>query len=307
MTQPSSEVPSERIALSAVALAVVAWGIGPLLVRGMGVSGYSVAFYRMWMGVPAMFVAARLWGRPLTWRVLRGCVLPGFFFGVSMMMGFVAVRTTSIAHATLIGALTPALILLGVNRFVGEKSNIRKLPAAIVSFVGLSLVVLLGSKSGGSSVRGDMWAAMNLVCFTMYFMNLKTQRNRGVDGWAFLAGVFLVGAITITPVCVTLSNDLFALDVKDYLFVLGMIVGPGFIGHGLITWASRHLPVTTTSLMTLGSPVVSVVGGWVVFHQALGGWQIIGAALVLAGLAGSVWDRHPISPEVALVGPDNRR
>lgn len=291
MRSASLEARSEPLALPAVVLAVLAWGIGPLFVRGMSVSGYSVAFYRMWLGAPAMLLAAYLWGRPLTFVVLRRCVLPGIFFGASMMMGFIAVRTTSIAHATLIGSLTPALILLGANRLVGERSDSRRLPAAIVAFVGLTLVILVAGGSGDASVGGDVWATLGLVCFTVYFMILKQQRNEGVDGWAFLAGVFLVGAITITPFCLVASDDLTSLVAADYGYLTAMIIGPGFVGHGLITWASRHLPVTTTSLLTLGSPVVSVVGGWIVYEQSLGPWQIFGAGLVLVGLAGSVWDR----------------
>jgi drug/metabolite transporter (DMT)-like permease len=70
-----------------------------------------------------------------------------------------------------------------------------------------------------------------------------------------------------------------------------MVAGPGLVGHGLISWASRHIPVTTTSLLTLGSPVISVFGGWLVYDQHLGVAQVLGAAFVLGGLAGSVWDR----------------
>lgn len=291
MKSASVEARSDSLAVPAVTLAVLAWGIGPLLVRAMGVSGYSVAFYRMWLGVPAMMVAARLWGRPLSLGVLRRCILPGVFFGSSMMMGFIAVRTTSIAHATLIGSLTPALVLLGANRLVGERSDPRRLPAAALAFAGLALVILVGGGSGAASWGGDIWAVLGLLCFTVYFMILKKQRNEGVDGWAFLAGVFFVGAITISPFCLAVSDDLTALDGSDLACLVAMILGPGFVGHGLITWASRHLPITTTSLLTLGSPVVSVIGGWIVYEQSLGTWQIVGAALVLAGLAGSVWDR----------------
>lgn len=299
MKSASVEARSDSLALPAVACAVVAWGIGPLLVRAMGVSGYSVAFYRMWLGVPAMLVAARLWGRPLSREVLRLSLLPGFFFGTSMMMGFMAVRSTSIAHATLIGALTPALVLLGANRLVGERSDLRRLPAAVVAFAGLGLVILVGGGTGAANVGGDIWAVLGLLCFTVYFMILKKQRNDGVDGWAFLAGVFLVGAITISPFCLMVSDDLTALDRMDFVYILGMILGPGFVGHGLITWASRHLPVTTTSLLTLGSPVVSVIGGWIVYEQSLGAWQILGAVLVLVGLAGSVWDRSATRVQTA--------
>ena len=78
-----------------------------------------------------------------------------------------------------------------------------------------------------------------------------------------------------------------------------MAVGPGWVGHGLISWASLHLPVTTTSLLTLGSPVVSVLGAWLIYDQQLGLVQVFGALLVIAGLAGTVWDRRSsvLTPE----------
>ena len=280
-------------AIPAVIVATVAWGIGPLMVRAMDVSGYTTALFRMWMGAPAMVVAARLFGRPLTLRDLRVCAIPGCFFGGSMVMGFMAVRETSIANATLIGALTPALLLLGANRLVGERSDVRRLPFALVAFAGLAVVILSGASTDGASLKGDLWAGINVCCFTIYFLTLKKRRNEGMDGWAFLAGVFIVGGVLITPFCIIMGNDTTSITRTDILYLLVMVAGPGLVGHGLISWASRHIPVTTTSLLTLGSPVISVFGGWLVYDQHLGWVQVFGAALVLGGLAGSVWDRSP--------------
>ena len=83
-----------EVAISAVLIGVVGWGIGPLLVRGMTVSGVSVSFYRMWLAVPVMIVLARVLGEPLTWRVLRVCIAPGILFAASMMLGFQAMKET---------------------------------------------------------------------------------------------------------------------------------------------------------------------------------------------------------------------
>jgi drug/metabolite transporter (DMT)-like permease len=42
---------------------------------------------------------------------------------------------------------------------------------------------------------------------------------------------------------------------------------------------------------------VSVLGAWLIYDQNLGWAQIIGAVLVIGGLAGSVWDRRsPAQP-----------
>lgn len=281
------------LAIPAVVVATIAWGLGPLMVRAMDVSGYTTALFRMWMGAPAMVIAARVFGRPLTLKDVRVCFFPGCFFGGSMVMGFMAVRETSIANATLIGALTPALLLLGANRLVGERSDVRRLPYAAVAFIGLAVVILSGSNTDGASLKGDIWAGINVCCFTVYFLTLKRRRNEGMDGWAFLAGVFIVGAVLITPFCVLMGDDTTSITRTDLAYLVGMVAGPGLVGHGLISWASRHIPVTTTSLLTLGSPVISVFGGWLVYDQHLGAAQVLGAALVLGGLAGSVWDRSP--------------
>jgi len=102
--------------------------------------------------------------------------------------------------------------------------------------------------------------------------------------------VFVVGTLVITPWCVATGDDVGTITMKDVLLLGGMVLGPGLVGHGLISWASRHLPVTTTSLLTLGSPVVSVIGGWLIYDQQLGWGQVVGAVLVIGGLAGTVWD-----------------
>jgi len=297
VNSPHGEDNHAEVAVPAVLLAVLAWGIGPLMVRDMSVGGYTTALFRMWLGAPAMYLASRWWGKGVTWRSLKACFVPGCFFGASMVMGFMAVRATSIAHATLIGALTPALILLGLSRLVGERSDLKRLPFALIAFVGLAMVILAGSSTDGTSLHGDIWAAINVTSFTMYFMILKRRRNEGIDGWSFLAGVFIVGAILITPVCLVLGDDTWKVNGRDWVLLSAMVVGPGWVGHGLISWASRHLPVMTTSLLTLGSPVVSVLGGWLIYDQNLGWAQIIGAVLVIGGLAGSVWDRRsPAQP-----------
>lgn len=287
-----------EVAVGAVLLGVVGWGIGPLLVRGMSVSGVSVSFYRMWLAVPVMVVLARMFGEPLDRRILRICALPGVLFAFAMMFGFQAMRSTSIANATLIGQLCPAFMVLGAGRFVGERSTPRAAAAAFVSFVGLAVMIGLGADTSNSAFGGDVLAFCNVLCFTGYFLLMKRTRNAGVGSWAFLAGVFVVGAIALTPYCLVVADDIWQMQSLDYVRVVAMIFGPGVLGHGLIVWATKHLEVTTTSLLTLLSPPISVIGAWIVYEQSLVLGQLVGAVIVLAGLAGTVVvARTPRVPE----------
>ena len=296
MNQRPREI--REVAVGAVLLGVVGWGIGPLLVRGMSVSGVSVSFYRMWLAVPVMVLLARMFGEPLDRRVLRICALPGVLFAFAMMFGFQAMRSTSIANATLIGQLCPAFMVLGAGRFVGERSTPRAAAAAFVSFVGLAVMIGLGADTSNSAFGGDVLAFCNVLCFTGYFLLMKRTRNAGVGSWAFLAGVFVVGAIALTPYCLVVADDIWQMQSLDYVRVVAMIFGPGVLGHGLIVWATKHLEVTTTSLLTLLSPPISVIGAWIVYEQSLVLGQLVGAVIVLAGLAGTVVvARTPRVPE----------
>jgi drug/metabolite transporter (DMT)-like permease len=102
--------------------------------------------------------------------------------------------------------------------------------------------------------------------------------------------VFCVAAVVVSPWVLLTSHDLGAFRGADWLSVVTMVLVSGLVGHGLMTWAQRHLEITLASLLMLGSPVVSAVGAWVVFSQQLSGLQIAGAAVVLTALAAIVLD-----------------
>ena len=67
-----------------------------------------------------------------------------------------------------------------------------------------------------------------------------------------------------------------------------MVLVSGLVGHGMMTWAQRHLDITFASLLMLGSPVISAIGAWVAFGQRLSIVQIAGAFVVLAALGAIV-------------------
>jgi drug/metabolite transporter (DMT)-like permease len=69
-----------------------------------------------------------------------------------------------------------------------------------------------------------------------------------------------------------------------------MVVLSGLVGHGLMTWAQRHIDITLASLLMLGGPVISACGAWVVFSQDLSAVQIAGALVVLTALGAIVLD-----------------
>ena len=277
-----------RLALSIAAVAVFAWGFGPLLVRGIDASAGTIVFWRLWIAMPVMLTAAYLTGGRVSIPLLKVVFVPGVLFGISTLVGFSSYQSTSIANATLIGALQPALMLFIGPLLFGDRSSSRQILLAVIALGGISTVVLGAKQSSGASLHGDLLALINLGLFTTYFVRMKQVRNQGIHSIALIAGVFCVAAFTVTPWVLLTSNDLGAIHGRAWLSILGMVLLSGLVGHGLMTWAQRHIDITIASLLMLGGPVISAIGAWIVFGQQLTAVQITGALVVLTALGAIV-------------------
>ncbi len=271
--------------LAAASVAVVAWGIGPLFVKAIGLSGITVATYRLWFAVPVMYVILRCTGGKLTWPVFRVAAPAGALFAADIGFGFSSFQHTSIANATIIGALSPLLVLVASGPLFGDR--IRRIDGLWFSFaLGGTLLVVLSSRGGGGhDWLGDGLAAASLVVWTVYFLYIKKRRVDGVPAFAFMTAVIWCGALALTPYALFAADPVTALHGTDWLWLFCLILGPGALGHGLMTWATRYLNVNLTSLMTLAGPVVSALGAAVFFSQALAAIQVVGGVIVLISIA----------------------
>ena len=280
--------PSAALPAVAVCVAVVFWGLGPLFVRAIDASAITIVFWRLWIAVPVTIGLAALLRQPLTRAALRAAVPAGLVFAVSVVFSFASFQQTSVANASLIGVMTPIPVLLVAGRLFGERVTRRSLVFAALSIVGVIAVVVGAGSGSGASLKGDLLAFISLFAFTAYFLEMKRRRLSGVPAPALVAGVMLVGAIVVTPVALISSGDLMAIEGVEWCWVLALVLLPGTAGHGLMAWAHVHVDVTVSSLLTLGSPVVSTIGAWLVFDETLTWVQAVGAVLVITGLVGVV-------------------
>lgn len=275
----------DDIHVIAAITAVVAWGVGPILNKAMSVDTPAIVFYRMLIGAPMMVLVAMRTGGGLTRDLMKKTALPGMLFALSFLSGFASIKMTSIANATLITTIQPILVLFVAPKLFGEKLRARQLGYSACSMAGVLLVVLAAASTSGAKLSGDLMALLNVVIWTMYFVLSKKRRVAGVHSWSYLAAVFVWSSILILPFGAIASNDLGAMKASDWVYIVAMAIGPGLVGHGLMTWAQSHVDVTLASLLGLMSPVISTVGAWWAFGESLTLWQIVGAAVVLGFLA----------------------
>lgn len=278
-------VDRDRFALPSAIVAVVVWGASSVLIKGIeGLGGLTVALYRIWSGAVLVTIAFRLSGGRITWELLRRSVPSGLTFTADLILFFCAVQITSVANATVIGALQPVLVLAVAGPLFGERARAAELGWGAIAVGGTAIVVLGGDGGGANSLNGDLLAIGALVAWTAYFVATKAVRQV-LTPFEFLTGMAIVSAVVTLPIPLLVGGVIEGTDTGGWLSIACITVVNGLLGHFLMARAHGHVSLLTISLLTLAIPVISAAVAAVWLDEPLTWLQVGGMMVVLVALA----------------------
>lgn len=272
-----------RRGLLSAALAIVLWSAGNVMVREVPMPGLQIAFWRILLGAIVYTVAVYLTGRRMSWAHIRRTIPTGVTISLEIAFFFVAIKATTVANATVIGSLVPLLLMGVASRQFGEVVTRFLVGAAVVSLGGVALVMYGSSSEASWGLRGDLLAAVALVFFAAYFALAKAARAH-VPALEFQAAIWIVGAVVLLPVSVIDAGGVDVPSAGNWLWLVGLLLVPG-TGHFAMNWAHPRVKLTVTSMLTLGVPVLTTIGGVILLDEAVDILQVAGIAVVLGALA----------------------
>ena len=268
------------------------WGAASVLAKSATrVDGLTLAFHRLWVGAAGMLVVFVARGGRLRVRVLWTALPAGVAFAADIGLFFTAVKHTTVANATVISAIQPALVLFVAGPLFGERVRPADVAWTALALVGVAVVVFGSTTSPSWSPVGDLLSVACLFAWTAYFVFGKRARA-SLDAVELVTAMSLVAFGAIAIVAVGSGHDLAVPDGGTWVVILALGLGTGGIGHLLINWAHGHAPLVLTSLLTLLIPVVAMAGAAVFLGEAVVPAQVIGAVMVLGALGVVVQRRH---------------
>jgi drug/metabolite transporter (DMT)-like permease len=270
------------LALTAGVLCI-AWSA--IFVRWTDIPGPASAFYRML--IPALVLAPTWFIGPPSARVNRKTLLViavgGLFFALDLAFFNTSILHTSAANATLLGNNTPVFVGLFTWLIFRQRPSAAFWLGLLLAIAG-SVVIVWGDLARHFKLGwGDAMALAASACFAVYMM--ATERVRMTTSTlAFLRLAMISSALFLLLINLALGISLRVPPGRSWaaLFGLGLISQLG--GYLALTYALGHLPATAASISLLSQGPLTALLAALLLGEPLAGSQILGGALVLAGV-----------------------
>ena len=281
-----------RAHLSLLAVVVV-WAGSFSVIKSLldhGVGALDIALVRYAIAAPGF--ALILWRKGgLPGLTRRDAVRVGAA-GLLIVLGYhlslnIGESSTTSGVAALVVALAPGMTLVLASVLGLDRMGRRQVAGLAVAFAGVAVVVALGTGESLSleSVKGPLIVVGAPLSFALYNVLLKPLLGRH-DLLALTAATSLVGTVGLIPLARRSTLDTVSgASAHDavlllYLGVLATLLGYIFWNVGL-----KGLGPTRAVSYTYAVSPLAVVIGAVALDEPLTAWLVLGAALVVGGIA----------------------
>lgn len=262
------------------AIAPIAWGSTYVVTRAVLPAEplWGAVIRALPAGILLLLVSRRLPRGHWWWRSLvLGVLNTGGFFA---LVYAVAQRLPSGIAATVMAA-SPLVMMAAARIVLGQRPRAVALVGGAAGIVGVALMLFGGE--GTVDALGVILAVVALVASSTGYA--LATRWGGVDLVASTSWQLIAGGVLLLPLALLVEGPPPALDaaaVAGFAYVTVVATALAFVA-----WFAglRHLPAGTVGLVGLLNPVTGVVLGAIVAGEVLTVRQLLGLAIVLAGIA----------------------
>ena len=276
--------PPRGAATLALVLGAAAIAFSPIFVRLTGTGPAAAGFWRLALALPALA------GLTLVYRTPGGphgpkpmTLLAGLFFALDLGFWHYGVKFTTVANATILANLSPVGVTAAAWLMLGERPRKTFLAGLALALAGVwAIAAAHGGGQGLDPSLGDGLSITTAVWYAGYMLCVRRVRTGQTA-----SEVMFWSSATGAPLLLVAALALHERIIPTSLGGWGACIGLGvvhLVGQGCIAWALGRLPAATASVVIMVQPVLTGLLGWLIFAEAMGPLQMLGAVAALAGV-----------------------
>ena len=269
-------------------IGAIAIAFSPIFVRFSDVDPIMTAFYRIFISLPFFLFFS-------SFNIIEKVKFPefnnsyviflvsGIFFALDLICWHWSIKLTTVSKATFLSNLAPIVVIIFSLIFLKERFSKFFYLAALLSMVGMLMLLGESFKFNKSQFIGDLLGVLTAVWYGSYIVTISQLRKKyNSTSIMFLSGI--VTAIILLIVSILFEQSLIpqSLFTITIIFLLGFICQ--FMGQSFITYSLAYLSASLSSLCLLIQPIAATVLAYFFFQEKLTTIQFFGSALILLGI-----------------------
>ncbi len=269
-------------------IGAIAIAFSPIFVRFSDVDPIMTAFYRIFISLPFFLFFS-------SFNIIEKVKFPefnnsyviflvsGIFFALDLICWHWSIKLTTVSKATFLSNLAPIVVIIFSLIFLKETFSKFFYLAALLSMVGMLMLLGESFKFNKSQFIGDLLGVLTAVWYGSYIVTISQLRKKyNSTSIMFLSGI--VTAIILLIVSILFEQSLIpqSLFTITIIFLLGFICQ--FMGQSFITYSLAYLSASLSSLCLLIQPIAATVLAYFFFQEKLTIIQFFGSALILIGI-----------------------
>jgi len=249
----------------------------------------TVVLIRLGLATLMMLVIAKLIGKlqpiqkgDLKWMILLSFFEPFLYFmGESFGLKYVSPTVAAVIVATI-----PLFTPLAAWYFHKEKLGWASLTGLLVSFMGVSLVVLDNSFNLSASPLGvalEFLAVLSTIGYAIILKNLTNNYN----GYTIISYQNLFGSFMFLPFWAIFEAEKTLhtpFNSEAFLAIVKLAIFASILGFIFFTYSIRHLGINKSNMFINVMPVFVVVFSYFILNEEITSQKILGIIVVIVGL-----------------------
>jgi len=221
-------------------------------------------------------------------RTLELAVIGAVGLALCQGMIFVGLHYTDATTAGIIMALCPIMTIVLARIILGEPLGLPKAAGAVLALTGMLWIVSRGDLDALLRLQfsvGELWIVGSAFCFGLYTVLLRRSKF-DMPMLPLLVLLLGVGALAALPFYLweLASGDRSALD-RNGLLALAYIAGPGgALMYFLYNRSVGALGASRASMLMYLQTVFVAILAWLLLGEGLHGYDLTGAAFIIAGI-----------------------
>jgi len=262
-------------------------GLAPILMRYSEVSPSMTGFYRFFFAFFILLIYGAIKGKKFFVNTnLYILALPGIFFGSDIALWHTAIMITPVTNAALLVNTAP--IYVGIISFLFFKERISKLFLIylILSFIGVSLIILNLQNFDvflGKNLRGDLLSLLAAIFYAGYLVSVR-RLSSNLDTFQLMLYSALFGCIPLLALGFFETGIKFPISLQGAGNLLLQSTLVQIIGQGLVIYGLSQISAQFTSLILLLQVLTAAILSMFLFNELLLFQQILGGIILIIGI-----------------------